>query len=159
MKDISVFACVGAVLFLAACANSGVRGEVERGSVIAINNDYGGAIQEYQNTYAGYLERGVIVHIVGACYSACTLVLAYLPSEHICVTRAAVLGFHEASLDTRRYKMRETQNALSGLATVVSLYGAYPYWVQQWIDERGGLTKKMAYLRFDTLSHIYAECM
>ena len=51
---------------------------------------------------SGCAQSGERVVIDGPCLSACTLVLSTVPSNRICVTRRAVLGFHAArSIDTR----------------------------------------------------------
>jgi len=59
--------------------------------VLAISNDMGGALPEYEAQYwsAAFAARDVA--ITGKCYSACTIWL-----KSACVTRNASLGFHHA---------------------------------------------------------------
>ena len=61
-----------------------------------IQRDFGGRIGHYLDRYAMVRASGQRVVIDGACLSACTLVLAVVPAERICVTPRAILGFHAA---------------------------------------------------------------
>ncbi len=75
--------------------------------------------------------------IDGPCLSACTLVLSIVPSNRICVTRRAVLGFHAArSIDRRGRIYAEPQ------ASEVVLE-AYPAPVRHWIERHGGLSSHL----------------
>ena len=42
-------------------------------------------------------DSGEHVVIDGPCLSACTLLTGIIPSDRVCVTQRAVLGFHAAS--------------------------------------------------------------
>ena len=90
-------AAVAGVL-LAMCAATSASAEVR------IQRDFGGQIGPYLYKYAMVREAGQRVVIDGPCLSACTLVLSVVPSERICVTRRAVLGFHAARSIDRRGK-------------------------------------------------------
>src|SRR3982751_6958847 len=62
----------------------------------------GGQVGPFLDLFDRLRESGERVVIDGPCLSACTLVLSTVPSERICVTRRAVLGFHAArSIDRR----------------------------------------------------------
>jgi hypothetical protein len=62
----------------------------------------GGQVGPFLELFDRLRESGERVVIDGPCLSACTLVLSTVPSERICVTRRAVLGFHAArSIDRR----------------------------------------------------------
>ena len=90
--------------------------------------------------------------IDGPCLSACTLVLSAVPSNRICVTRRAVLGFHAArSIDRRGRFYAEPEASRAVLA-------AYPARVRGWISRRGGLTSRMLLLRGRELAAIYPRC-
>jgi len=92
------------------------------------------------------------VIIDGLCASACTIVLAAVPREKICVTSRAALGFHAAydfGSDGRTFTDRE--------ATMM-LYSMYPMPVQRWIAARGGLTPQMIFLRGKQLQAMYQPC-
>src|SRR5215831_20235609 len=62
----------------------------------------GGEVGPFLDLFDRVNASGERVVIDGPCLSACTLVLMTVPSERICVTRRAVLGFHAArSMDRR----------------------------------------------------------
>src|ERR1700674_2326036 len=65
-------------------------------AVVRIKDDHGGNIGEYWSRYTALRNSGDQVMIDGTCSSACTLVLGLVPSERICVTKNASLGFHAA---------------------------------------------------------------
>src|SRR5262245_43212699 len=67
-----------------------------------IRGDNGGQIGLYLQKFAQVRDSGERVVIDGPCYSACTLALAVIPRDRICVTANAVLGFH-AAWTTDRY--------------------------------------------------------
>ena len=84
---------------------------------------------------------GERVVIDGPCLSACTLVLMMVPTERICVTRRAVLGFHAARSIDRRGRMYAEPEASRDVEA------AYPAPVRDWIGRRGGLTSRLLLLR------------
>jgi hypothetical protein len=95
---------------------------------------------------------GERVVIDGPCLSACTLVLSVVPSDRICVTRRAVLGFHAArSIDRRGRTYAEPEASELVLE-------AYPSAVRGWIRRRGGLTSHLLLLRGRELAAIYPAC-
>ena len=53
---------------------------------------------DYDARWAGLAARGVDVKIVGPCQSACTILLAHIPYDRICVTPQARFGFHLAKV-------------------------------------------------------------
>jgi hypothetical protein len=112
----------------------------------------GGVASEYVTLFEQVEQSGQRVVIDGPCYSACTLVLSIVPSERICVTKRAVLGFHAARwLDERG----RTTAAPEATRLVVE---TYPPMVQTWIGQHGGLTAKPIFLRGRALAAIYQRC-
>jgi len=92
------------------------------------------------------------VVIDGPCMSACTRVLSIVPSERICGTRRAVLGFHAArSVDDRGKVYAEPEASKLVLE-------AYPGPVRSWIVSHGGLSKHLLLLRGRELSAMYRSC-
>ncbi|MEY9417057.1 ATP-dependent protease ClpP protease subunit [Bradyrhizobium japonicum] len=79
---------------LAAAFSLGYAGPSD--AVVRITNDRGGLIQRYFDRYENLKNTGQTVIIDGLCASACTIVLAKIPSERICVTERANLAFHAA---------------------------------------------------------------
>src|SRR5512146_1237738 len=61
--------------------------------------DPGGVIVDYANKYQAIEKTGVTIRVDGLCASACTMALAYFPSDRICMTERAAFGFHLASSD------------------------------------------------------------
>src|SRR6516164_1037877 len=112
----------------------------------------GGQVGDFLDLFEEVRNSGDRVVIDGPCLSACTLVLSIVPSERICVTRRAVLGFHAArSIDRQGRIYAEPE------ASQVVLH-AYPAPVQDWINRRGGLTSHLLLLRGRELTAIYRPC-
>ena len=65
-------------------------------AVVRIADDRGGRIGTYVDKYQGLRTSGETVIIDGLCASACTIILGAVPSNRICVTSRATLGFHAA---------------------------------------------------------------
>src|SRR6267154_6555964 len=112
----------------------------------------GGQVGPFLDLFDRVRESGERVVIDGPCLSACTLVLSTVPSDRICVTRRAVLGFHAArSMDSRGRLYAEPE------ASAVVLQ-AYPSPVRGWIRHRGGLTSRLLLLRGRELAAFYPTC-
>jgi hypothetical protein len=94
---------------------------------IAIASDNGGEIAAYIVKYRALAAAGSTFRIDGRCASACTVVLAY--SDRVCVTKRAVLGFHEARDKSGKRLQRGTDYMMS----------TYPAPVQEYISAHGGL--------------------
>src|SRR6266403_1692837 len=108
----------------------------------------GGEVGPFLDLFARVRASGERVVIDGPCLSACTLVLSMVPSDRICVTRRAILGFHAArSIDPRGRLYAEPE--ASGL-----VLEAYPSQVRGWIRHRGGLTSRLLLLRGRELAAI-----
>ena len=121
-------------------------------AAVRIADDRGGQIGRYITKFQHLRSSGDSVIIDGLCASACTIVLAAVPREKICVTSRAALGFHAAydfGSDGRTFTDRE--------ATMM-LYSMYPMPVQRWIAARGGLTPQMIFLRGKQLQAMYQPC-
>ena len=112
----------------------------------------GGPVGPFLDLFEQVRASGERVGIDGPCLSACTLVLSLVPSNRICVTRRAVLGFHAArSVDQvgRMYAEPEASEVV---------LEAYPAAVRGWIRRRGGLTSRLLVLRGRELAAIYPRC-
>jgi hypothetical protein len=112
----------------------------------------GGEVGPFLDLFEKVRDSGERVVIDGPCLSACTLVLSMVPSERICVTRRAVLGFHAARSIDRRGRIAAEPEA-SRL-----VLEAYPDPVRNWIIRRGGLTSRLLLLRGRELAAIYRVC-
>src|SRR4029077_14832749 len=108
---------------------------------IRIISSPGGQVGPFIELFDKVRESGERVVIDGPCLSACTLVLMTVPTERICVTRRAVLGFHAARSVDRRGRMYAEPEASK------AVQDAYPEPVRNWISRHGGLTSRMLMLR------------
>jgi hypothetical protein len=112
----------------------------------------GGQVGPFLDLFERVRASGERVVIDGPCLSACTLVLSMVPSDRICVTRRAILGFHGArSIDPRGRLYAEPEASELVLE-------AYPAPVRGWIRHRGGLTSRLLLLRGRELAAIYPSC-
>ena len=121
-------------------------------AVVRIKDDVGGRIGKYVEAYSAVRNSGEMVIIDGACLSACTLVLGIVPRNRICVTNRATLGFHAAWMPGP--EGRPVHSAVGTQA----LWQVYPQHVRSWINSRGGLSRKMIFLRGKELAAMYPEC-
>jgi hypothetical protein len=121
-------------------------------ATMRIGDDVGGRIGAYVDQYTAARNSGERVVIDGVCLSACTLVLGIVPRNRICVTRRATLGFHAAWMPGP-----EGRPVPSAVGTQ-ALWEIYPTHVKRWISARGGLSKKMKFLRGRELFNMYPEC-
>jgi hypothetical protein len=118
-----------------------------------ISDDGGGLIETYVQRFSRIRDSGERISVDGQCLSACTLVLAFVPRERICVTPNAVFGFHSAwSYDD------QGGTALDRKATQ-SLWDMYPERIRQWIRANGGLHQQFIYLRGRQLAAFYPVCL
>jgi|SRR5579859_5880099 len=119
---------------------------------VRILSSPGGAVEPFIDLFDKVRTSGERVVIDGPCMSACTLVLSIVPSNRICVTRRAVLGFHAArSIDRRGHIYAEPEASRLVLE-------AYPGPVRDWIIRRGGLTSHLLLLRGRELAAMYRSC-
>jgi hypothetical protein len=112
----------------------------------------GGQVGPFLQLFERVRASGERVVIDGPCLSACTLVLDLVPSNRICVTRRAILGFHAArSVDQQGRMYAEPEASQLVLE-------AYPAPVRDWIRRRGGLSSRLLLLRGRELAAIYPSC-
>ncbi|MGY3462311.1 hypothetical protein ACVWW5_007761 [Bradyrhizobium sp. LM3.4] len=97
-------------------------------------------------------QSGDTVIIDGLCASACTIVLGAIPHDRICVTSHATLGFHAA------WDFGTNGRAVTNSEATQMLYAMYPSQVKRWINQRGGLTPHMLFLRGRQLQAMYKPC-
>jgi len=112
----------------------------------------GGQVGPFIDLFDKVRASGERVVIDGPCMSACTLVLSVVPSDRICVTRRAVLGFHAARSIDRRGRIYAEPEASK------LVLEAYPGPVRDWIVSHGGLNKHLLLLRGRELAAMYRSC-
>ena len=120
---------------------------------VRILSSPGGQVGTFLDLFETIRQTGERVVIDGPCYSACTLVLAAVPNDHICVTRRAVLGFHGARSVDKRGRFHAEPEASS------AVLDAYPEPVRAWIRKRGGLNSRLLLLRGRALTQMYPRCV
>jgi len=121
-------------------------------AAVRIVEDGGGRMGAYVDKYQGVRGSGEMVIIDGYCASACTIVLGAVPHDKICVTSHASLGFHAA------WDMDGGGHAITNPEATHMLYSMYPSPVKKWINQRGGLTSRMIFLRGKELMSMYHPC-
>ena len=136
---------ISAVLLTALTATSA-------SATIIISDDIGGKMRDYTTHFRQVRDSGEPVVISGTCVSACTMVLGLVPSDRICATPNAVLGFHAA------WMFDESGKRVVSASGTQDLMETYPASVRAWIARHGGLTRKMLYLRGRDLAAIVAPC-
>ena len=121
-------------------------------AAVQIRADAGGQIGPYLQNLVALRGSGERVIIDGPCLSACTMVLGVIPSERICVTARARLGFHAA------WHPGDNGQPVPSRAATRLLMEIYPQNVRSWITRRGGLTPRMMYLSGRELAAMYQTC-
>jgi len=121
-------------------------------ATVIISDDVGGKMKDYTTHFQQVRNSGEPVVISGTCVSACTMVLGLVPSDRVCATPNAVLGFHAA------WTFDSSGKRVVSASGTQDLMNAYPAPVRAWIARQGGLTPKMMYLRGRDLAAIVAPC-
>jgi hypothetical protein len=86
-------------------------------------------VDEHRQTFAGYQRHKAKVEIRGPCYSACTLVLAYVEPENLCIAPNAFMAFHA---------IRSAEHGEIMVGATHEFYASMPAPIQQWIKANGG---------------------
>lgn len=109
-----------------------------------IRDDRGGQIGRYMETFKS-IRANETVRIDGNCFSACTLVLHYVPRHRICTTSEARFGFHAAWIPA------DDGRPVPSPKGTKALMDRYPPDVLRRIREHGGLKTKMFYVNGSAL--------
>lgn len=121
-------------------------------ATVIISDDVGGKMKDYTAHFQQVRNSGEPVVISGTCISACTMVLGLVPSDRVCATPNAMLGFHAA------WMFDSSGKRVVSASGTQDLMNTYPAPVRAWIARKGGLTPKMMYLRGRDLAAIVAPC-
>ncbi len=106
----------------------------------------GGVISEFMQFWEAVGASGDDVAVDGACASACTFLLAYVPEDRICITGRASFGFHEVS----------SGDSVDPVMTPVYSRMFYPPWVMGYIKAHGGLQEDPLWMPpEDMLGHLH----
>jgi hypothetical protein len=90
----------------------------------------GGVVKEHVERWRELARSGADVEILGPCYSACTLIVAYVPKERLCFGAFATLQFHLAW---------DRETGKPSLDASLWMLKQYPREIYDWIMERGGV--------------------
>jgi hypothetical protein len=130
----------------------GLLGPTSASATVRIAEDRGGRIINYLYKFAILRAAGERIMIDGTCASACTMVLGAIPKDRICVTQRASLGFHAA------WELGSGGRHLTSAKGTKFLLDTYPPEIRTWINQQGGLTGKMIFLRGRELAALYPTC-
>jgi hypothetical protein len=131
-----------AISIFAAVAWATLASVPARAETINVYDDHGGVVPDYDARWAALAARGVDVKIVGPCQSACTILLAHIPYDRICVTPQARFGFHLAKVQ------RSTD----------MLWAGYSAGIRDWITARGGLTPDFKWMGAPDTYRFFHKC-
>src|ERR1700739_2559658 len=108
-------------------------------ATVIISDDVGGKMKDYTTHFQQVRDSGEPVVISGTCVSACTMVLGFVPSDRICATRNAVLGFHAA------WMFDDSGKRVVSASGTQDLMNTYPAPVRDWIARHGGVAPQIVY--------------
>jgi hypothetical protein len=101
-------------------------------STTVLQAEAGGGLSVHVRRWQELARSGDNVEVRGPCFSACTMVVAYVPKERLCFGEYASLHFHSArNLFTRQ----------ESLETNRWMFARYPTDIQKWLTVRGGVEK------------------
>jgi len=85
--------------------------------------------ERHVNRFKRLANSGDSVEIRGPCFSACTMIVAYVPKERLCFGDYASLNFHHAG---------SYASAADAWAATQWMYQQYPQEIREWLDTQGG---------------------
>ena len=121
-------------------------------ATMLITEDGGGKMEDYVARFQRVLQSGESVVIDGPCLSACTMVLGIVPRGRVCATSNAVLGFHGA------WVYDDAGREVPSASGTRELINTYPPAVRAWIARRGGLSRKVIFVRGRQLAALVPPC-
>ena len=140
MKHIAIAILAFMSLITVAFAQS--EPELEsKGETVIIHKDLGGYLVDYMKRYQFMKDHGIKLAIDGPCLSACTVFMGFLPSDDVCITDRAQLGFHRFS------RPEGTMYAMM----------IYPLPIIMWMFTEG-LTEDMKILPQEITKSLFQEC-
>ena len=100
--------------------------------VVIIRHGQGGKLADHRQRFADYRDTKARVELRGPCYSACTLITAYVAKADLCIAEGAFFAFH-AVRSLERHELMPGQTA--------QMYYQQPPEIQRWVDRMGGWEK------------------
>ena len=99
---------------------------------VIIRHGQGGRLDQHRFRFADYQSNKTKVELRVPCYSACTLITAYVSKADLCIAEGAFFAFHAVRSMERKELM---------LADTGRMYSQQPPDIQRWIDRMGGWEK------------------
>lgn len=106
-----------------------VMPEPPLGETVVIRYGNGGMVAEHNLRFGAYKRANTKVEIRGPCYSACTLITAYIGKDNLCIAEGAFLAFHA---------VRSASTHIIQPAATELMYWQQPIEIRSWIDRTGG---------------------
>jgi hypothetical protein len=94
----------------------------------------GGWIDEHHILFEGYRRTGTMVELRGPCYSACTMITAYVAKDKLCIAPGTFFAFHGA-------RTGASNNQQLSPEVTAQMYRMQPPEIRNWIDHNGGYDK------------------
>ena len=132
---------VSAAIIAAAFAYSTHKASAEGGlsepvlKPLVIDHDAGGVVVKYVDAVAKAIATGRQVKVRGNCWSACTLYLALVPMNKLCVYPSASFHFHAP------YSIINGEKVLAKPTYQTWFLSQYPNKVHMLLAAQGGLTE------------------
>jgi len=96
---------------------------------VIIRHGQGGKLADHRQRFADYKDTKAKVELRGPCYSACTLITAYVSKADLCIAEGAFFAFHAVrSLERKELMPAQTEQ----------MYSQQPEQIRSWIDRMGG---------------------
>jgi hypothetical protein len=102
---------------------------------VVLHRGRGGLIGEHAKYFQELAQSGNSVEIRGPCFSACTLIVAYMPTERLCFDEFASLNFHHAG------GMKVYFSNAEAVAATRWMFQQYPQNIRDWLNAQGGIGK------------------
>jgi hypothetical protein len=92
----------------------------------------GGNLNEHKLLFAHYQYTGASVELRGPCYSACTILTAYVGKDKLCIGPGAFMAFHAVRAGWTGPRLDDA---------TLDMVRMLPPEIQTWIDRNGGADK------------------
>lgn len=139
--------------------NSPTQARIDLFPITVIKNDLGGNIGSYVESAKKLAKDKAFVVIDGKCESACLLYFAYIPWDHICATKNAVLGFHMASESTFDNKTNKIIDSVPNVGGTKWWIQQFPLQMRKWIlDNHVMESTTMSFVSGPILKNIVPMC-
>jgi hypothetical protein len=109
--------------------------DIDKGSAstrTVIYDDQGGNLNFYSARWRALANSGSEVEIRGACMSACTTIMVYVPHDKLCFGKEASLTFH---------MLKDQATGKPAVGAAKWMLDEFPEGIRTWIENKGGVEK------------------